>query len=101
MKYLCPRDLRRGEMEEYMKNTRLERAYSHSFENEEEILQSKVCGCFYCLRIFSPKEIDEFIDDKNGKTAICPYCGIDSVIGDNSDLQIKEDLLREMKDYWF
>ena len=36
------------------------------------------CGCFYCCKTFNIGDVDEFVDD--GKTAICPKCGIDSVL---------------------
>ena len=35
---------------------------------------------FYCNRIFDAEKIHEWIDDENGQTAVCPFCGIDSVI---------------------
>ena len=65
---------------------------AHKFSNNHmgAIQKDKVCGCFYCLKIFSPDEIDEWIIDDNpcdrGGTAICPYCGIDSVIGESSGI---------------
>ncbi len=58
------------------------------------------CGCFYCGHIFSPKEITEWIDDPLG-TAVCPYCGIDAVIGQSSGYPITEEFLLKMKKYWF
>lgn len=54
--------------------------------NKEELNKSSKCGCFYCKKIYDPKEISEWTD--NGQTAICPYCSIDSVISNPS----KEDL---------
>lgn len=80
---------------------------AHKFSNNhmEALQKDKVCGCFYCLKIFSPGEIDEWIIDDNpcdkGGTAICPYCGIDSVIGESSGYPITEDFLRRMEHYWF
>jgi hypothetical protein len=37
-------------------------------------------GCFYCLKTFDVSDIKEYTD--KGKTAICPHCHIDSVVGD-------------------
>jgi hypothetical protein len=37
-----------------------------------------VAGCFYCVTVFDVQEIDEWID--GGQTALCPHCGIDSVL---------------------
>ena len=75
---------------------------AHQFctNNRKHLEQSTVCGCFYCRRIFDPNEIKEWIHEKSG-TAICPYCEIDSVIGDKSGFPITGKLLKEMNQYWF
>jgi hypothetical protein len=78
-------------------------AHKFSSRHRETILQSKQCGCFYCLKTFSPKEIDEWCDYNDaeiGQTAICPRCGIDSVIGDK-DLKFDKEFFSKMKEYWF
>ena len=76
-------------------------ALHHStFRNEMQIKNSKVCGCFYCCKIFNPNEIEEWIEDSRG-TALCPYCGIDSVIGESSGFPITEEFLKEMNERWF
>lgn len=36
----------------HMKNT--VKAHRHSIRHREEVLGSELCGCFYCLHIFSP-----------------------------------------------
>ena len=69
--------------------------------NKKQLKKDSLCGCFYCLKIFDPKEIDFWIKDKKGKAAICPYCRIDSVIGQSSGYPITEDFLSKMKDHWF
>ena len=79
----------------------LEKAHKFSFENKEALLKDKVCGCFYCLEIFDPKEIEIWLHDKNGETAVCPYCGIDAVIGESSGFPITKDFLRKMSHYYF
>lgn len=58
------------------------------------------CGCFYCLTIFSPSEIVEWIQDEK-ETAVCPYCGIDSVIGESAGYPITKEFLEKMQKYWF
>lgn len=62
-------------------------------------MDTSVCGCFFCLRIFNPKEI-VWEDDSDG-IAMCPYCGIDAVIGESADLLITKQFLKSMHDYWF
>ena len=74
---------------EEIKNVLL--ALHHStFRNEKQIGDSKACGCFYCNSIFSPDEVVEWCDDdgRGDRTALCPNCGIDSVIGDACGINI-------------
>ena len=53
-------------------------AHSLSNDNKKYLENVDKCDCFYCLKIFNPRKIKEWCD--NGKAAICPYCGIDSII---------------------
>ena len=76
-------------------------AHTHTLSNKEELKNSTGCGCFYCLRIFSPQEITEWILDKGGETALCPFCGIDSVLGDSAGYPVTEEFMSKMKEYWF
>lgn len=78
-------------------NTR--EAHVHSSNHREEILKSNQCGCFYCFKTFKPEEIKDWIDQE--QTAICPFCNIDSVIGDNSGAVLDETFLKEMHKDWF
>jgi len=75
-------------------------AHQFSVNNRKQLEQSSVCGCFYCRKIFNPNEITEWIPEKSG-TALCPYCGIDSVIGESSGFPIAEQFLNKMNQYWF
>ncbi|MDD5195178.1 MAG: cytoplasmic protein [Candidatus Omnitrophica bacterium] len=82
----------------------LEEAHKHSLKHREEILNSEMCGCFHCEAIFNPSEIKEWVDaDKNnlGQTALCPKCGIDSVIGSSSGYPIAKEFLGKMQKHWF
>jgi len=74
-------------------------AHQHSADHRDEIEASDLCGCFYCVSVFAPGEIREWTD--NGKTALCPYCGIDSVIGDRSGAPIAPGFLTVMREEWF
>ena len=55
-----------------------------SFRNEQSILKSKNCSCFLCQNTFPANSIKEWCDCNitGYRTALCPNCGIDSVIGD-------------------
>jgi hypothetical protein len=90
-----------GSSKEYSEN--IVSAHKCSSSHRDEVETSEVCGCFYCLTIFSPTEITEWVDEVNGigTTAICPHCGIDSVIGSRSGFPIKRDFLKDMQRHWF
>ncbi len=47
-----------------------------------------------------PGKITEWIDDPAG-TAVCPYCGMDSVIGESSGYPITRKFLQRMQKYYF
>jgi hypothetical protein len=74
-------------------------AHDHSSNHRAEIEKSETCGCFYCMAIFPPADIIEWIDQ--GQCALCPKCGIDSVIGSASDFPITKVFLERMHDHWF
>jgi hypothetical protein len=79
-------------------------AHAHSIFHRAEIEASSLCGCFYCQRTFAPHEIKEWVDDTKPQaewTAICPFCWIDSVIGDKSGFPLTREFLRDMNKLWF
>lgn len=75
-------------------------AHEHCMHNRAEIEKSKYCGCFYCLSIFDANAVAGWKDAVQD-TAECPYCRVDSVIGDASGFEITEALLEKMQEYWF
>ena len=75
-------------------------AHQYCTNNKEDLRNDLVCGCFYCLEIFNPTEINEWIPDTKG-TAVCPYCNVDSIIGESSGFPITKEFLTKMNDYWF
>lgn len=74
-----------------------------AFENWESVKNSDLCGCYFCGRIFPSSEVtdNDWVPDRHGRTVICPYCSIDSVIGDASGIPIQKDVLNELYDHWF
>jgi len=79
-------------------------AHRKSIHHRQEIERSSVCGCFYCRKIFEPSEIEDWTDEsepESEQTALCPNCGIDSVVGDFSGFEITEKFLAEMNRTWF
>ena len=74
----------------------LQAAHARCSYHEAEILRSAICGCFHCRATFGPSEIEDWLDDEP-RSALCPRCGIDSVIGDASGYPVQEaNFLRAM-----
>lgn len=74
-------------------------AHKFSINNKSKLEKDEKCGCFYCLKIFEPMEITDWVEDTSG-TAICPNCGIDSVIGAYTGYPITPEFLKMMHQYW-
>ena len=85
-------------------------AHRHCANHRAEIAASVVCGCFYRCEAFPPEEIEDWIEETSGSsgqaadegTAMCPRCGIDSVIGDKSGHPVADPhFLKAMHKHWF
>ena len=79
-------------------------AHKVSSNHREQIEQSDLCGCFYCLSIYPPSEILDWCDESHdlvAVTALCPKCGIDSVIGSASGYPVTKEFLKKMTTHWF
>lgn len=93
-----------------MSREELQKIHNMSIFNGDIVAKSKVCGCFFCGQTFTASEA-EFINEasvppehfpfKSQKTAICPYCNIDSVLSDGMNLEINDKLLDEMHKEFF
>jgi len=79
-------------------------AHKLSSWHRGKLLESDFCGCFHCMKIFTPDKIHEWVDDDDsniGQTAMCPYCDIDSVVGTASGVPITKEYLSGMNQVWF
>lgn len=74
-------------------------AHAFSSNHRHQLEVSEICGCFYCLASFLPTTIVEWVDEDS--TAICPKCGIDSVVGSASGVLITTECLSAMHAHWF
>ena len=63
-----------------------------SYRNRWALEQSTVAGCYSCGKIFHPSEIVDWTDE--GQTALCPYCGIDSLVLSGEGFDINEKFLK-------
>lgn len=84
-------------------------AHKWSTRQRQRYYAKDVAGCFYCGDQFQAADIEEWCDEEDSKscTALCPTCGIDSVISIADMLKLgvgREEfgeLLSELKFYWF
>ena len=65
--------------------------------NNRDLIAGR-CGCFRCLSTYLADRIGDWVDD--GRTAICPVCGVDAVLSAATDA-ITEDALDQMHRRWF
>ena len=80
----------------------LKQAHQKSIFNKSKILSSNNCACFCCEEFFSTSEIKDYFEEVEGKdeTAVCPKCGIDSIIDDSFPIN-DPIFLVEMSKYFF
>ena len=72
-----------------------ESLHKECIRHREQLFENEHCSCFNCFAIYGPEEIKEWTD--NSQTAICPKCGIDSVLPSKIELNI----LHLMYKRWF
>jgi hypothetical protein len=65
-----------------------------AFRNRAALKSSRICGCYFCLRMFPYKKIKDWAD--KGQTAICPYCQVDAVLYDKGTRILTSQLLKQM-----
>lgn len=91
-------------MGSYYTERQLKEAHKASRYNKVNIENSRIAGCFHCLEFVPAREVVEYVSNRDkvpNITACCPYCGIDSLIPDNSYISITKGFLRCMRKYWF
>ena len=76
----------------------LKKLRDKSRRNRSALAESRICGCFHCLNEYPFAQITEWIDD--GNTAICPFCGIDAVLGFETPTTDAQ-LLSKLHERWF
>lgn len=75
--------------------------HSHTLRNRREIDQSEYCHCISCCKSYPSPIVVDFIKEDDGETALCPYCGVDAVIGDGCGLKINGEILQALRKIWF
>jgi len=85
----------------------LKKIHGVSGWNVNAILSRKLCGCFYCLSIFSSSDIEGWIDEPAdcprgpGRIALCPKCDIDAALFERDQYKITGEFLDAMNKDWF
>lgn len=70
-----------------------------SMKNRRMVEQSTIAGCYHCCKLFPISEIKKYTDE--GKTCICPFCDIDSVVGNMCGFELTEETIKKGHDFWF
>lgn len=93
-------------------NQKLEDIFKYNKEHKDDLQKSVLAGCYYCCKIYEAISIEEWCvstmtKEQRGQKhllpedcAICPNCGIDSVLPD-SKVGLSVEMLKDMHDYWF
>lgn len=73
------------------------RATEYTHGNKDILQKDKRCGCFSCLKIFSPDEIQAYTENE---TLICPHCGMPTILGESAGYPVTEEFLQKIDKYW-
>jgi hypothetical protein len=57
------------------------------------------CACFFCFKKFATSSIKSWVDAH--QTALCPFCGIDAVLGAGDGVRIDDRFLRRLHQHHF
>ena len=79
-----------------LSDAELAAAQSRSMRNRDRLAGR--CGCFHCISTFPAERVRDWIDD--GRTALCPVCGIDAVVAE-ADGGGSVEFLEQMNRRWF
>lgn len=82
-----------------MTKEKIQEAIKYATSNKQSIQKSEKAACYYCLKTYNSSEVLEFIEPEG--TALCPKCGIDSVLPSNSPYELLPEVLKELHKYWF
>ncbi|MFW5891121.1 MAG: hypothetical protein ACOCUI_02780 [bacterium] len=75
-------------------------AHKYTYNNGHLLFVKQECVCIYCKERFSSDKIFQHTYSQNG-TALCPYCWIDSVIGEISGFNLTDNFIEVMNEYFF
>ena len=82
-----------------MTEEKLRQALHFATSNEKALKNAPKAGCYYCMSIFDASEVTEFLQQE--RTALCPKCGIDSVLPSTAPYELTQECLKELNAFWF
>ena len=87
-------------IKKFYTNSEMIVAQRNSVNNKDHLMRSVSCGCFSCETLMLANEIRDWkLEEDGGMTAICPFCGKTTIIGDGGS-PMKKIFLQELKKFW-
>lgn len=77
----------------------IDEAARFALRNRAQLAASTQAACYHCRERFPPAEVLDWTDQ--GETAVCPRCGVDTVIGNASGFPLDERTLAALYARWF
>jgi hypothetical protein len=74
-------------------------AHARASKHREELETAGNCACYFCFKKFPTATIKAWVDAN--QTALCPFCGIDAVLGSGDGFRIDDRFLRRMHQHYF
>ena len=99
MRYKGSDQILSGDCYSYEKEAQLKKLHAYSSHNKDLVAVSGKCYCFHCKAVVSSYLITDYAD--NGQTALCPKCGIASILPDAIEEVTNKNIIAEMNEYWF
>jgi hypothetical protein len=76
--------------------------FAPSRENRRNLTEGRLCGCFACCKTFPYETIREWVrEDFNTNYALCPYCRVDAVIGEQWHYPLTTEFLEALEEREF
>lgn len=70
--------------------------------NRSQVERAEACGCFRCGSTFAGHEVTSWFEEVDGEdTALCPYCGTNTVIVGTDEFPLSTALLSLLYRHWF
>lgn len=76
------------------------RAHTYTLDNYPMLFAQQACVCIYCKERFASHAIRDYSYSEKG-TALCPKCGIDSIVGEYAGFELSDAFIEKMHEYFF